>query len=42
MMKVIVDNQIPFIKEAIEEIADQVVFVPGKDFTPAWSKKQMP
>ena len=39
MMKVIVDNQIPFIKEAIEEIADQVVFVPGKDFTPALVKE---
>lgn len=34
-MKVIVDNKIPFIKEAIEKIADEVVYVPGKDFTPA-------
>ena len=34
-MKVIVDNKIPFIKEAIEKIADQVIFVSGKDFTPA-------
>lgn len=33
-MKVIVDNKIPFIKEAIEKIADQVVYVPGTDFTP--------
>ena len=37
-MKVIVDNKIPFIKEAIEQIADQVVYVPGKDFTPALVK----
>lgn len=34
-MKVIVDNKIPFIKEAIEQIADEVIYVPGKDFTPA-------
>lgn len=34
-MKVIVDNKIPFIKEAIEKIADEVVYVTGKDFTPA-------
>ena len=33
-MKVIVDNKIPFIKEAIEKIADEVVYLPGKDFTP--------
>ena len=33
-MKVIVDNKIPFIREAIEKIADEVVYVPGKDFTP--------
>lgn len=32
-MKVIVDNKIPFIKEAIEKIADEVIYVPGKDFT---------
>lgn len=37
-MKVIVDNKIPFIKEAIEKIADEVVYVPGKDFTPALVK----
>ena len=34
-MKVIVDNKIPFFKEAIEQIADEVIYVPGKDFTPA-------
>ena len=34
-MKVIVDNKIPFIKEAIGKIADEVIYVPGKDFTPA-------
>ena len=28
-MKVIVDNKIPFIKEAIEKIADEVVYAPG-------------
>ena len=33
-MKVIIDNKIPFIKEAIERIADSVVYAPGKDFTP--------
>lgn len=33
-MKVIVDNKIPYIKEAIEKIADEVVFVPGSAFTP--------
>lgn len=34
-MKVIVDNKIPFIKEAIEQIADEVAYAPGTDFTPA-------
>lgn len=33
-MKIIVDNKIPYIKEAIEKIADQVVYAPGKEFTP--------
>lgn len=33
-MKIIIDNKIPFIKEAIQRIADEVVYVPGKDFTP--------
>lgn len=34
-MKVIVDNKIPYIKDAIEQIADEVVYASGKDFTPA-------
>ena len=33
-MKVIVDDKIPFIKEALDTLADEVVYVPGKDFTP--------
>lgn len=33
LMKVIVDNKIPYIKEAIERIADKVVFLPGGGFT---------
>lgn len=33
-MKVIVDNKIPYIKEAIEQIADEAVYASGKDFTP--------
>lgn len=33
-MKVVVDDKIPYIKEALEQIADQVIFVPGKSFTP--------
>ena len=37
-MKVIVDNKIPFIKEAIEQITDEVVYLPGGDFTPALVK----
>lgn len=37
-MKVIVDNKIPFIKEAIEQIADEVIYAPGKDFSPALVK----
>lgn len=37
-MKVIVDDKIPYIKGAIEKIADQVIFVPGKNFTPALVK----
>ena len=34
-MKVIVDDKIPFIKEANEKIADEVVYPPAKDFTPS-------
>lgn len=33
-MKVIIDNKIPFIREAIEKIADSVVYLPGNAFTP--------
>lgn len=29
-MKIIIDNKIPFIKEAVQRIADEVVYVPGK------------
>ena len=32
-MKVVVDNKIPYIKEAVSRIADEVVFLPGADFT---------
>ena len=33
-MKVIVDDKIPYIKEAISRLVDEVVFLPGRDFTP--------
>ena len=33
-MKVIVDDKIPFIKEALDTLADEVIYAPGKDFTP--------
>lgn len=33
-MKVIVDNKIPYIREAIEALADQVVYLPGAEITP--------
>ena len=32
-MKVIIDHKIPYIKEAIEKIADEVVYLPGNAFT---------
>lgn len=32
-MKVIVDNKIPYIKGNIEKVADEVVYLPGADFT---------
>ena len=32
-MKVVIDHKIPYIKEAIEKIADEVVFLPGHAFT---------
>ncbi len=33
-MKVIVDDKIPYIREALADIADEAVYAPGKDFTP--------
>lgn len=33
-MKVIVDNKIPYIKGIIERLADEVVYLPGAEFTP--------
>lgn len=33
-MKVVVDDKIPFIREALGQIADEVVYLPGMDFTP--------
>lgn len=33
-MKIIIDDKIPYIKEAAETIADEVIYAPGKDFTP--------
>ena len=33
-MKVVIDHKIPYIKEAIEKIADEVVFLPGNAFIP--------
>ena len=32
-MKVIIDNKIPYIKEAVERIAEEVVYLPGDGFT---------
>lgn len=32
-MKIIVDNKIPYIHEAVEQIADEVVYLPGSGFT---------
>lgn len=32
-MKVIVDNKIPFIREAIEQIADEVVYIKGNEMS---------
>lgn len=34
-MKVIVDNKIPYIHAAIEQIADEVIYLPGSGFTAA-------
>lgn len=33
-MKVIIDNKIPYIREAVGQIADEVVYLPGNEFTP--------
>ena len=33
-MKIIIDNKIPYIKEAVQTIADEIIYAPGKDFTP--------
>ncbi len=33
-MKIIIDDKIPYIREAVKNIADKVVFAAGKDFTP--------
>lgn len=33
-MKIIIDNKIPYIEEAAQKIADEIVYAPGKDFTP--------
>ena len=32
-MKIIIDDKIPYIKEAAEKIAEEVIYAPGKDFT---------
>lgn len=32
-MKVVVDHKIPYIKEAIERIADEVIYLPGTEFS---------
>lgn len=33
-MKIIIDNKIPFIREAASQIADEVIYLPGNAFTP--------
>lgn len=33
-MKIIIDDKIPYIKEAAGRIADEVIYAPGKGFTP--------
>ena len=32
-MKVVIDHKIPYIKEAVGSIADEVVYLPGDAFT---------
>ena len=34
VMKVIVDNKIPYLQGIIEQLADEVIYLPGKAFTP--------
>lgn len=34
-MKIIVDDKIPYIREALEKIADEIIYIPGKNFTPS-------
>lgn len=38
-MRIIVDNKIPFIREAVESIADEVVYAAGNEFTPELVKE---
>lgn len=33
-MKIIIDDKIPYIKDCVVQIADQIVYAAGKDFTP--------
>lgn len=33
-MKVVVDDKIPYIREALTNMVDEVIYAPGKDFTP--------
>lgn len=33
-MKIIIDNKIPYLKKAVQRIADEVIYAPGKNFTP--------
>ncbi|MCD8310047.1 MAG: 4-phosphoerythronate dehydrogenase PdxB [Prevotellaceae bacterium] len=37
-MRIIVDDKIPYIQAAVSQLADEVVFLPGKAFTPALVK----
>lgn len=34
-MRIIVDDKIPYIREALDAMADDVIYVPGRDITPA-------
>ena len=38
-MRIIVDNKIPFIREAVESIADEVIYAAGNEFTPELVKE---